>query len=51
MELVLNLILLICLIIILLNLILNFIISIQIFKCNKERKKLIDELFDKKDCD
>ena len=51
MELVLNLLLLICLIILLLNVIFNFIINIQIFKCNKERKKLIDELFDKNDCD
>lgn len=51
MDLVLKLLLFICLIILLINVTINFIINIQFFKCNKERKKLINELFDKKDCD
>lgn len=50
MELVIKLLIVINLILILLSMIINFIINIQIFKCNKERKKLIKELEKMKYC-
>ena len=49
MDLVLNLLLFIIAIILLINVTINFIINIQIFKRNKEQKKFINELFDKKE--